>query len=72
MKYIPQVKMPTYNLERQVTYIEYYDDIEAESPEQAKEIVREHQIFDHEEIIDAKEPKVLSWSEVIEHPNSPG
>tara|TARA_B100001093_G_scaffold146019_2_gene138725 strand:- start:11243 stop:11461 length:219 start_codon:yes stop_codon:yes gene_type:complete len=72
MKYIPQVKMPTYNLAREVTYIEYYDDIEAESPEEAMELVREDMIFDHEEVIDAKAPEVLSWAEVIEHPNSPG
>tara|TARA_Y100000114_G_scaffold76363_1_gene70007 strand:+ start:15 stop:218 length:204 start_codon:yes stop_codon:yes gene_type:complete len=62
MKYILQVKMPKYNLERQVTYIEYYNDIEAESPEEAKEIVRTSQIFDHEEIIDAKAPEIISRS----------
>jgi len=33
--------MPTYNISREVTHIEYFDDVHAESPEQAKLLIKE-------------------------------
>jgi len=64
--------MPTYNISREVTHIEYFDDVHAESPEEAKLLIKEGYYLDHEEVINEKEPEILSWAEVIEHPNSSG
>tara|TARA_Y100000114_G_scaffold76363_1_gene70008 strand:+ start:250 stop:447 length:198 start_codon:yes stop_codon:yes gene_type:complete len=64
--------MPTYNIARKVTYMEYYDNVEAESPEKAKELVKDvYWSCDFDDVVDAKEPEILSWSEVIEHTSSP-
>lgn len=64
--------MPTYNIAREVTTIQYFDDVHAESPEQAKLLIKEGYWLDHEETIKEKEPEILSWAEVVEHPNSSG
>ena len=52
--------------------MEYYDNVEAESPEKAKELVKDvYWSCDFDDVVDAKEPEILSWSEVIEHTSSP-
>lgn len=52
--------MPKFNLYREVTYIEYYDDVEADTPEEAIEEVRNSMIYNYAELVEAKSPVVES------------
>lgn len=55
--------MPKFNLYREVTYIEYYDDVEADTPEEAIDIVRDSMIYTYSDLVEAKKP-IIDESEV--------
>lgn len=55
--------MPKFNLYREVHYIEYYNDVEADTPEEAIEEVRNSSIYTYADLVEAKKP-VIDESEV--------
>jgi hypothetical protein len=55
--------MPKFNLYREVTYIEYYDDVEADTPEEAIDIVRDSMTYTYADLVEAKKP-IIDESEV--------
>ena len=52
--------MPKFKVSRQITWVEYYENVEAATPEEAKQKVIDVEIFDYEELLEAKEPVVES------------
>jgi len=52
--------MSKFNLTREVTYIEYYKDVEADTLEEAKDKVRNNLVFDYEDLVEAKSPMEIT------------
>ena len=52
--------MSKFNLTREVTYIEYYKDVEADTLEEAKDKVRNDSLFIYEELLEAKAPMEIT------------
>ena len=49
--------MSKFNLTREVTYIEYYKDVEADTLEEAKDKVRNDLVYTYEDLLEVKSPK---------------
>ena len=52
--------MPKFKVTREITWVEYYESVEADTPEEAKQKVRDGEFFDYEELLEAKAPVVES------------
>lgn len=55
--------MSKFNLYREVTYIEYYDDVEANTPQEAIDKVRNSSTYTYADLVEAKKP-IIDESEV--------
>ena len=49
--------MSKFTLTREVTYVEYYEDVEADTLEEAKDKVRNSSIYTYADLVEAKPPK---------------
>ena len=50
--------MAKFNLYREVHYVEYYDDVEADTPEEAIEEVRNSMTYTYADLVEAKTPVI--------------
>ena len=57
--------MSKFNLYREVTYIEYYKDVEADTLEEAKDKVRNDLIYTYADLVEAQSPKEVTDEQTV-------